>query len=194
MWHITKDIKRATYYASLGGKLFGSFLIILGFLGIFTGIGGAVWYVFIGAFIYFLAGASYKQTIVKEALDKIKVQEVLHKRYKTIKPTTTLSKFVKLCLESDKESFVVKDTKIRGVADLIHVSKFSKDDWPKIKVSQITRPVKPIKPTDSIYRVLEIMQRHQVRTLPVSQKRKIIGIVEASTISNILRISNISIK
>ena len=191
MWHITKDIKKATYYASMGGKVFGGVLVVLGLVGVFSGIPGGLWYIFIGAFIYFLAATSYKQTILKEILTKIKVESVMRRRYSTIKPTTTLTKFVNLCIYNDKESFIVKDTQVKGVADILHVQKINRKDWDKIKVSQITRPARAVKPSDSIYRALELMENHQIRTLPVKKNKKIIGIVEAKTIGNALRIQQL---
>jgi Zn-dependent protease len=72
-----KDLRKATAIAARGGKIVATILIVLGLLGLFTGTGGGIWFIFLGAFLYFVAGVSYQQVAVQEVLQKVPVKKVM---------------------------------------------------------------------------------------------------------------------
>jgi Zn-dependent protease len=69
-WLKTGDIKKSTRLASRIGKGFAFFLIILGFMQIFVGnFTGGLWFILIGVFLQQAAEGSYRQLIMKMALE-----------------------------------------------------------------------------------------------------------------------------
>src|SRR3989344_9166943 len=71
------DILKATRIAAMVGKIFAGLLMGVGFLGLLTGTGQGLWFIFLGGFLYFLAGASYSQVRVREALRTIPLVRVM---------------------------------------------------------------------------------------------------------------------
>lgn len=76
----TNDLKKATKVASLFGKGFAVFLIILGIFNmLFLNFGG-MWYIFIGLFLYMIAEASYEQLVIRQTLASVSVTKFMSRK------------------------------------------------------------------------------------------------------------------
>ena len=112
VWGFTKDLKKATKYASFSGKGFGILLVLVGFLNmLFGNVGGGFWFILLGGFLVFLAKVGYEQTIVKEIFSKLTVEEIMRKKFKTMRPEVKLEK-------------AIKD------ADVLYVTRIQKERFP----------------------------------------------------------------
>ncbi|MBW2996035.1 site-2 protease family protein [Candidatus Woesearchaeota archaeon] len=193
-WGITKDLKKATKIASTGGKIVAGFLIGIGFLGMMFGL-GTVWFVVLGFFLYFIAGASYEQLILKDALAKVKVKNVMVKDVKAVSPDITLANlFQNYFLRYGAEGVLVaKDKTFLGVATVASLKGIPKQEWPKKKVKDILIPAKNIqtaKETDDAFHVLERMGRAKVNVMPVIKNKKMIGVVSVRSLLRYAKLSS----
>ena len=93
LWHWYKDIKKATWYAAYSGRVIAILLIVVGIGGMFLGL-GTLWFALLGFFLYFLAGMSYEQIILKEVLLKVKVKEVMKKEFVSVNEKTNLAELL----------------------------------------------------------------------------------------------------
>ncbi|MEE9525825.1 MAG: site-2 protease family protein [Candidatus Woesearchaeota archaeon] len=193
IWGITKDLKKATRIASKGGKVVAVFLISIGFFGMFMGL-GTLWFIVLGFFLYFIAGASYEQMVITDALKKVKVKDVMVKDVKTVSPDLSLANlfqdyFLKYGIEG---VLVAKNKTFLGVATITSLKGIPKTEWPKIKVKTIIIPSIPTaKENDNALKVLEEMGRKKIGVMPVIKNKKLVGAVSAS---NLLRYVNIKSK
>jgi Zn-dependent protease len=175
-----KDLKKATRIAVIGGKLFAGFLFFLGVIALISGIGNGLWFIFLGGFLYFIAGASYDQVIVKETLGGIKVKELMKKNVKFVSPKMKFSDFVKQYENSDDDVFVVKYKDFSGVLNLEKIEKMPLKMQQLVTLKQIAMPfhqIKTVKRDDSVYTALRKVSQQGMELLPVMNKSKLSGII-----------------
>ena len=173
-----KNLKKATLIASKGGKIFGGFLVILGMISLFSGQGSGLWFIFLGGFLYFIAGASYEQVVVKEVLEKIKVRELLKKKIPTIKPNLKFAALIKKYSNGEDTVFLVKDKKFIGLLDTKAIDKIVPKLQQLMLVKQLAVPLKRIKSVrkeDNCYTAFKKSTQEKVEALPVMNKSKLEG-------------------
>ena len=187
IWKFTGDIKKATKYASGGGKVIGYILVAIGVIGIFRGYGG-LWYILLGLFIVFLADAGFRQVLLKQKLSKVNISKHLEKKFLELSPTQTLSDFVKKCIELDHHSFLVKNKGRYGVINLEELEAIPKKFWSKVKVGEVAKVVEPLPYDGNAYSALRKMQNLSVDIMPVKKGSKVIGVLRESAIMNIARV------
>ena len=106
LYRYYKDLKKATRIAVLGGRFFALFLIFVGVMSMFSSSGGGLWFIFLGGFLYFIAGVSYEQVLLKDALNQIPIMGLLTKDYVTLEPSTRFSAFLEEYLDNDQDIFL----------------------------------------------------------------------------------------
>jgi Zn-dependent protease len=192
LWYVYRDIKKATRIAAYGGKIFAVFLIVTGFAGMIFGGYGGFWFVVLGFFLYFIAGASYEQIILKELLSKVHVKELMLKKPIGVKDDITVADLFSKFLEMRHESFlVIRAKEIVGIVSLQSIKNIPKADWQRIKVSEImTKDIKAISPDDNMFNALMKMTEYNVDILPVRKDGKIEGILSREDILHYVRIKN----
>lgn len=69
VWHFSGDLRKATRWASLSGRLFGFALIGLGLLYLFDSLVSGLWFILIGWFLARAAAAGYGQVVLRSELE-----------------------------------------------------------------------------------------------------------------------------
>jgi Zn-dependent protease len=182
-----KDLRKATRIAVKGGKFFAGILVVLGIFALFQGIGGGLWFVVLGGFLYYIAGMSYDQVVLREILIKIKVKEIMVKKFIKLKPEMKFSLFLKKYANSDKEVFMVKGKNFAGILDLNKVNKMPSKMQEMIQLKQIALPlskVKKLNVDDNLYYALRRFTEQNLDILPVMKGDKILGLVRKSTLTH----------
>ncbi|MBR9691339.1 CBS domain-containing protein [Candidatus Woesearchaeota archaeon] len=192
-WGITKDIKKATRIASNGGKMVAGVLIFFGFLGMFAGR-GTLWFVILGFFLYYIAGASYEQVIIQDALGKVKIKEVMVKEVRTVSPSLNLADlFQDYFLRYGTDGVMVaKDKTFLGIVTVDRMKKIPKKEWPKVKVKEIIIPASKIpaaKETDNALVVLSRMSKLSAGVMPVIKNKKLIGAVSVASLLRYVKLN-----
>ncbi|MBW2983949.1 site-2 protease family protein [Candidatus Woesearchaeota archaeon] len=187
IWKATGNIKKATKYASDGGKTIGYALVFVGVVSIFFGYGG-LWYILLGLFIVFLADAGFQQVLLKQKLSRVEIGKHLEKKFLVLSPRQTLKDFVKKCIELDHHSFIVKDKNIYAVINLDELAEIPKKFWSRVKVGEVAKIVAPLSYDEDAYSALRKMQNLDVDIVPVRKGSKVIGVLHQSAIMNIARV------
>ena len=96
VWARTRNLLKATEFASFGGRIMGAILAIVGFLEfLFAGSAfGGLWLVVIGWFLYTQAGASYQVAAVTDVLSRIKVESLIRRDFHVVAPHQHVDTFV----------------------------------------------------------------------------------------------------
>jgi len=110
-----KDLKKATRIAVKGGKIVASSLIILGIWSFFTNSGSGLWFIILGGFLYFIAGLSYEQVILREVLKPILVEEVIIKKCPVVDAEMKIGDFVTKFRKENQQVFFVKSKTFQGI-------------------------------------------------------------------------------
>ncbi len=103
-----KDLRKATRIAVTGGKIFAALLFVLGLIGLLQGLGNGLWFILLGGFLYFIAGASYEQVVIKEVLETFRIKELVKPLPELLNPMMKFSEFVKKYSNSEQDTFIVR--------------------------------------------------------------------------------------
>jgi Zn-dependent protease/predicted transcriptional regulator len=175
-----KDLKKATRIAVVGGKIFAGLLFFLGVMGLISGIGTGLWFIFLGGFLYFIAGTSYNQVLIKETLSAVKVKELMNKKTKVVDPNMAFSDFVKKYENSEDDVFVVRDKNFSGILNLEKIEKMPVIMQQRVKLKQIAMPfhqLRTLKKDDNSYTAFRKISEQGVELLPVMTKNKLSGLL-----------------
>ncbi len=180
-----KDLTKATRIAARGGKFFAGVLIFMGLLSLLSGLGEGVWPILLGVFLYFIAGMSYEQVLVREVLKPIPLSSVLTKKFPTLNPAMRFNDFLEKHSISDLSTFIVKNNHFTGILDIRQLEGMSEKMRDIATLEQLAIPLSRIpslKKSDNAYTAFTRFSEQQLDFFPVEEKGKIIGIVAKARI------------
>ena len=181
------DLKKATRIAATGGRIFALVLMVIGLLNVLAGSLGGLWFIFLGGFLYFIAGVSYEQVVVKETLSSIPVKEILTTRYDVLKPEMKFYEFLKQNANSGEEVFIVKNKTFSGILDLRTVGKINPQLQKTVTLKQLSRPlsnIQSLRRSDNAYTAFRQFTEQKADLLPVLEKGSCIGFVARKVVMN----------
>lgn len=185
-WHY-RDLIKATRIAAAVGKFFAGFLFFFGLVGLFNGVGNGLWFMLLGGFLYFIAGMSYNQVVIKDILDTISVKDLISHNLPLLNPEMSLPDFIAQFSTTDEDIFLVSGKKGDGIIELQFLGKIPAAMSSKVKLQQLAIPlnrVKGLRATDTAYAAFQRFSAQDLSVLPVLEKGKVIGVVRRSTIMN----------
>ena len=180
-----KDLKKATHIAAAGGKFFAGVLVFLGIFSLIGGAGNGLWFIFLGAFLYFIAGMSNEQVVIKEVLKDIRIKELIHKKVIKLKPKMPFSEFVKKYSNTEHETFLVMDKNFSGILDTKRIEKMPFKMQEMLKLQQVSLPfsqVRTLNHDDNAYTAFRSFMEQNLGILPVMNKGKFSGIVTRKSV------------
>ncbi len=175
-----KDLKKATKIAVLGGRFFALFLILAGVLDMVKGSGGGWWFIFLGGFLYFIAGVSYEQVLLKDALNQIPIMDLLTKDYVKLEPSLRFSEFLEKYLDSDQDIFLVGNDNFAGILDLKRIEPMPAKVQKALTMKQVAVPLSEIdslQKKDTAFSAYRKFSEQNLEILPVMEKAKLLGFV-----------------
>jgi Zn-dependent protease/CBS domain-containing protein len=199
VWRATGDMRRATRWASNGGKVLGYSLIGLGLLQIFTPgapIIGGIWLVFIGWFIRMAADASYTQLVVQQSLRGVTARRAMTPDPQAVTPDVALQDFVhEMVLYGRHQGYpVVEDGRPVGIITLKHVREVPREEWPTRTVREAMTPMEDrlaVRPGESMADVLDKLGDSRAGRLLVVDDGQLVGIITRTDLSRYLETSRL---
>jgi len=193
IWGKKRDYFYATQKASSIGRGIALFFIFFGLFSIFTGGMGGLWLMFIGWFLYSAAQASYQQATLQETLSGIKVKDIMVTDMLTLNPSMSLDEAVNhYFLRHGYGGFpVIEDGKFLGIITLKEVKNVPREDWGKVKVSEVYVPHDKkweVPPDADVTRALELMIKEDKGRIVVTEKEKILGLITRNGIARYVQI------
>ncbi len=193
IWGKKKDYFFATQKASSIGRGIALFFIFFGLFSIFRGGMEGLWLMFIGWFLYSAAQASYQQATLQETLSGIKVKDIMVTEMQAVEPSISLDEVVdKYFLRYGYGGFpVIDDGKFLGILTLKEVKNVPREDWGKVKVSEVYVPHDKkweVPPDADVTRALELMIKEDKGRIMVTEKDKIIGLITRNGIARYVQI------
>ena len=134
LWAGTGSLRKATRWASRGGQAFAWLLIVWGLFQTFSGYGagfGGLWLVLIGFFLNTAARQSYRQVVVRQALEGVPVSRLMKADAVTVPPTLSLAEWVEQYVYRQQQRAypVVWDGVLKGVITTADLSAYPRDEW-----------------------------------------------------------------
>lgn len=193
IWRKKKDYFYATQKASSVGRGIALFLIFFGIFSIFTGRPDGIWLMFVGWFLYSAAQASYQQATLQEILSGIKVKDIMVREMQTLDPSISLDEAVdRYFLRYGYGGFPVMDRgKFLGILTLKEVKNVPREDWGRVKVSEVYVPHESrweVSPEADVMKALELMIREDKGRIIVADRDQIVGLITRNGIARYIQL------
>ena len=193
LWSRTKDFFYATQRAANFGQKIALFFLLFGMFLIFTGSSGGLWLLLIGWFLYMAAQSSQQQATLQEVLSGIKVKDVMVRDIVTLTSSITIDEAVdNYFLRCSYGGFpVMDDGKFLGIITLKEIKNVPREDWSKVKVSDILVPHNKkweMTHDSNVMKALELMIKEDKGRIIVMENDKIVGLITRNGIARYLQI------
>jgi Zn-dependent protease len=195
LWGLTGNLHKATRWASGAGQGVAWLLIGLGLSMMFglrvpffgTGPIAGLWLAFIGWFLNNAALVSYRQLLIREALEDVPVSRLMLTRFAAVAPDLPVSALVEeYVLRSEQRAFpVLEQERLIGMVCLHDVRTLNRAAWQATTVREIMTPLERVTwvtPRDDALEVLAILAQRDVNQLPVMEDGRLIGLVRREDI------------
>jgi Zn-dependent protease/predicted transcriptional regulator len=179
------DHVHATQVAASVGQ---GLALVFGLIGLFFN----PFLLFIALFVWIGAAQESHSLQIKDAFSGIPIRTVMQKHFSTLSTNNTLGDAVKLILDGSQHEFpVMWGDRIMGVltrANLLGgLSQYGPD---QLVTSAMQREFDTAEPNEMLEGVLNRLARSPVRTMPVLQDDKLIGLVTMENLGEYLMIQN----
>ncbi len=189
-WWATGDVKKATRWAAGAGRGVAALMMAAGlsmalgmrlpFFG--RGMGSGIWLLLIGWFLYKAAQAGYGQLLLREALQDLRVRQIMRRRYDAVAPSVTLDQLMTdYLLQSDQEAFPVVDGgRLVGLVSSREAIGVPAAAWATTPVAAVMLPLARV-PTvgvdEDVQGALAKLEQGRVAELPVVEDGELRGIL-----------------
>ncbi len=173
------DLEKATRIAANVGRALAGALFVIGMINLFRGSGNSLWLILIGGFLYFIAGVSYEQVLIKKMLAPISLRELLIK-IPVLNPELRLQEFAVKWRKSENSLFLVKNKTFAGILEINQLQSFSPKLQEAIKVKNISKPLETfprLQKNETAYKAFQILSKQSGDALPLFEKNHFIGMV-----------------
>ncbi|MDX1673615.1 MAG: site-2 protease family protein [Longimicrobiales bacterium] len=181
VWKLTDDLRKATRWATTGGKTLGYALIGFGLLQLFGGGGGGgLWLIFIGWFVRTAAESSFRQHVLRQSLEDVAVRELMTPDPETVPADLSLQEFVddRVMSGAHRAYPVVQDSAPVGMIALDQVKDIPRDHWPDRTVGDVmTGDPETVSPDANMADVLERLGGREGIRLLVLEDGELVGLV-----------------
>ncbi len=189
LWAATKNLRKATRWASWAGQVVAWLLIAAGiamvlgvrvpFFG--TGIGG-LWLAFIGWFLNSAAVQSYRQIVVRDLLRGVPVGRLARSNIPAAQPDVSVASLVRdQIMGSNERAFpVLRGDHLVGMVCLEDVRKVPQESWDATLVHEIMTPANElvlVSPQEEATDALEKLVHRDVNQMPVVQGSRLVGML-----------------
>lgn len=202
-WAISRNLRKATRWASYVGQAIAWAMIILGIAMVFglripvfgEGLINGIWLILIGWFLNNAASSSFQQLMIRDILAGIPVRQMTKRDPTTVPANITVNCLVEdYIMQTDEHSFpVMEQEQLIGMVSLDDVRKLSADLRTEKFVADIMTPrseIITIDPNDDAYDALMTISRKGIRQLVVMEGDEIFGLIRRRDIIRFLQLQS----
>ncbi len=201
LWQTTKNYRKATRIASIGGQVIGwlmvgagAIVVILYFrmknppLDLFDGI----WFAMVGWFLSSIAANSYRQVAWREAMKGITASSAMVSDFMTILPSTSLTQLVRDYIQPNRyRSFVVAtEGRFQGVVNIENIRKVPQKRWDLTTAESVMTPASKVitaTPDEEGISIAEKMEEHRLDGIPVVRDGVVVGLVTRNSLARVMQ-------
>lgn len=180
------DYARATKVAAGVGRVFA---VLFGIYGLMT---GSFFLIIIAFFIFGAATQESRMTVVRHVLRGHTVQQAFSPTSPRLEPTYTLQQAANMATYTGQRNFaIVSGDRLVGFLPHEVLQEALRSYSPYTPVSEVMRTnIRPVTPTNDLYRVQERMQTERLDALPVvSDIGRFLGTITSQNISELFRLA-----
>ena len=188
VWAWTKDLKKATRWASFGGKAFAAILMGVGLARLFSGAWfGGFWLLFLGWMIFQAAQGTYLQLVLTQALNRVAVSQLMVREPLTLDPDMTLRSAVDYYFIARPYSSypVVVGDRVIGMLGRAQVKAIPKEQWDTLTVGEAMVPIEwlpVLTPDMGVGEALPLLLKDGRGRLPVVAHGRLVGLLSQTDV------------
>ncbi|MDZ4178598.1 MAG: site-2 protease family protein [Coriobacteriia bacterium] len=192
LWAATKDMLKATRWASRSGQAIGMTLIAIAVFGVLRGTFDFVWFAVIGWFLSQMSAGAYQQQLLRSTLAEVPLRQVMS--------SPAVLAPAELSLEEMAHSYflggrhtrypVVEDGHVVGLIDLARVNEVPRERWAGTTVREVAAVDLAgivAGPDASIDSVLSRLEPGGPGAILVVEDRRLAGIVTRADVIRYIR-------
>ena len=183
LWRAKGNLRWATRVATRIGSAFGAGMILVGVVTFVAGnFVGGVWWFLIGMFLRSASIMSYRQLLIKGALEGEHVRELMKSDLVTIGPSVTLDRLMDdyIYRYPYKMFPVVDGGRLFGVVTVNQLKEIPREEWTFRTVKDVAATcteVNTIEPDADAIKALEKMNKTSSGRLMVVDRGRLVGIL-----------------
>ncbi|BDZ71079.1 CBS domain-containing protein [Methanobacterium petrolearium] len=162
------------------------------FLAMFMAVVGIFWNFFlilIALFIYIGADAEYKEIMVSNILEGVKVEDMMTREVKTVKMETTVEEMLKIMLENKHMGYPVVDGQnLSGIITFHDISHAKQGEENKSITEFMSRDLVTVSPSELLIDAMAKLKQTGVGRLPVVENGQLVGIISRTDIMRAMEI------
>jgi Zn-dependent protease len=192
LWALTKDVLKATRWATRAGQAIGYTLVAVAVYLVLHGELDAIWLAIMGWFISVLAASAYAQQVVRARLAAVPLAAIMSTPVATVPAVTPISEVAEAYVLGGRHSRypVVDAGRVVGLLDLEAVRSVPREQWAStsvgdIAVHDLSRAV--ALPSASVESVLPSLEPDGPGAVLVVEDGRLAGIVTRADVIRLLR-------
>jgi len=197
LWWFTGSLEIATEWASRAGRGFAWGLMGLGVFQAFAGgFLQGLWLVLIGWFLHNAARSSQVQVQLRQALEQLRVGDLMRTRFESVQPGVPLSRFVDECLlRSDQNAWpVVEGHRLVGLVTFDDVRAIDEARRNRLTVADVMGSVDEyLGPETGGRDALTVLLQSRRDPVPVLHNGQVIGLLHRADIMRWLALHQLNV-
>jgi Zn-dependent protease/CBS domain-containing protein len=203
-WAITKNLRKATRWASFVGQVIAWVMIISGIAMVFgmqipffgQGLANGVWMILIGWFLNNASTKGYQQLVVRDILEDVPVRRMTKRNPPTVPADITVDELIEdYIMQSDDHAFPVIENgqELVGIVCLDDIRPVPSVERASKRVFDIMTPrsdLITISPDDNANKALEEISKQSIRQLVVMDGDEMFGLVRRRDIVRFLQLQS----
>lgn len=192
LWMWKKDLRYATRIAAGMGSAFGFALILLGVFFLMNGAAlQGVWFGMIGLFVRNASAMSYRQMVLRRALEGEPVSRFMKTDVVSVLPNLTLREFVENVVYTYHHKMypVMFDSRLRGCITTRQVKAVPVERWSETSVGEVAEPCSEsncVPPDMDSMKAIALMNRTGRGRLLVVESGQLLGVVALKDLMDFL--------
>ena len=192
IWGVTKDLLKATKWASRAGQALGMVLIAIAVMGVLRGTFNLVWLALIGWFLANAAAGAYQQQVIRSRLAEVPLQRIMSSPAELAPADMSLEDMAHSYFLGGRHTRypVVSEGRVIGLVDLARVNAIPRAQWPELTVGEIAaRDLADViaNPRTTVDAVLPRLEPGGPGAILVVEEGRLAGIVTRSDVIRLVR-------
>ena len=192
LWALTRDLLKATKWASRSGQMIGSLLIAIAVLGVVRGTFDFVWFAVMGWVLTTMAAGAYQQQIIRSMLATVPLGRIMSSPAVLAPADITLEDMAHSYFLGGRHTRypVVSDGRVVGLIDLDRANAVPRSEWPSVTVADVAaRDLHGAiaAPETTVDTVLPLLESVGPGAVLVVENGRLSGIVTRSDVIRLVR-------
>jgi Zn-dependent protease len=203
IWHNTGSFIRGTRTATIVGRFIGYIFIAGGIILMFvadewtgsmlSSLWAGLWLLFIGTFLEISATISYREAMLRDAIDGFTARDIMNINFPVTPVDITIEQLVHQSMlpAGNKWFIVATNNRLEGLISLRNIKKIPHAKWKTTIVKDVMVPdtsLFTVYPDQDALHVLENMEEKNTYRVPVIEDGKVAGIISYDSLMHLPKI------